>query len=445
MRIPETPPRDQELWERALADPAVLRGIFQSVPEPLVSGKYLHWDKLKYHAPPQGLGHHEWWLGLRLRRQALEKNVPLLDKSGANFHFCLIDPLQEDMHYIDSLSHGTIQMPEQVTSHETKNRYIVRSLIEESITSSQLEGASTTREVAREMIRQGRPPRDRSERMILNNYRTMLRIGELRNEKLTRDLVFELHRLVTEGTLPDPTGAGRFRRRDEKVAVMDDYGVVYHEPPDASQLDDRLGRMCDFANAENAKPYIHPAIRSMILHFWLAYDHPFVDGNGRTARALFYWSMLRYKYWLFEFISISEILLKSHAQYERAFLYTETDSNDLTYFIVFQSKIIHKAIDKLRDYIGERSTRMARVQVALRGTLSLNHRQRDLIMHALRHSGFMYTYESHRISHGVARQTARTDLLELVRRGLLVKKKIGKAWCFIPARALEKRLEKPES
>ncbi len=239
------------------------------------------------------------------------------------------------MQYIDSLSHGTIQMPEQVTNHETKNRYIVRSLIEESITSSQLEGASTTREVAREMIRQGRPPRDRSEQMILNNYQTMLRIGELRNERLTRDLVFELHEIVTAGTLANVGGEGRFRREDEKILVMDEYGVIYHDPPIASQLDDRLSKMCEFANAENSRPYIHPAIRSVILHFWLSYDHPFVDGNGRTARALFYWSMLRHNYWLFEYISISDIILKSHAQYGRAFLYTETDSNDLTYFIIY--------------------------------------------------------------------------------------------------------------
>src|SRR5205814_10028127 len=59
----------------------------------------------------------------------------------------------------------------------------------------------------------------------------------------------------------------------------------------------------------DALPIFHPMVRSMILHFWLAYDHPFVDGNGRTARALFYWSMLRNGYWMFEYITISKIIL----------------------------------------------------------------------------------------------------------------------------------------
>ena len=87
----------------------------------------------------------------------------------------------------------------------------------------------------------------------------------------------------------------------------------------------------------------HHHIRAIILHFWLAYGHPFVDGNGRTARALFYWAMLHEGYWLFEFISISNILRKAPAQYGLSFLYSETDDNDLTYFIVAQTKVIRRA------------------------------------------------------------------------------------------------------
>ena len=176
-------------------------------------------------------------------------------------------------------------MPEQITSPETKDRYYVRSLIEEATTSSQLEGAATTRRVAKEMIRSGRKPGNRSEKMILNNYLTMQRIGEIRDEPLTPALVFQIHRLVTDGTLDDATATGRFRRDDEHVVVGDDYGEVYHEPPPASQLEERLVLMCDFANGTTPGEFVHPAIRSIILHFWLAYDHPFLDGNGRTARA----------------------------------------------------------------------------------------------------------------------------------------------------------------
>jgi Fic family protein len=72
----------------------------------------------------------------------------------------------------------------------------------------------------------------------------------------------------------------------------------------------------------------------------LGYDHPFLDGNGRTARALFYWAAANNGYWLMEFISISQIIKQSPAQYGKSFLYSEYDENDVTYFIVHQLSVI---------------------------------------------------------------------------------------------------------
>ena len=142
--------------------------------------------------------------------------------------------------------------------------------MEEAITSSQLEGAVTTREMAKEMIRTGRAPRDTSEQMILNNFITMRRIAEVKDEALTPELVYDLHRLVTEKTLKDPTAAGRPRRSDEKCVVADWEGDVYHEPPAAGELEHRIKVMCDFANGKTPDYFIHPAVRAIICTFgWL--------------------------------------------------------------------------------------------------------------------------------------------------------------------------------
>jgi Fic family protein len=198
--------------------------------------------------------------------------------------------------------------------------------------------------------------------------------------------------------------------------------------------------MCEFANAKSPAEFVHPAIRSMILHFWLAYDHPFVDGNGRTARVLFYWSMLSRGYWLVEFVSISEMILKSAIQYGTAFLHTETDANDLTYFLIYHAEIVQRAIDALHERVKRRTRELRLLETELRGMEVLNYRQRELIGHALRHPGYHYTIESHRRSHNVVYQTARTDLLDLAERGLLIKKKVRNAWHFSPARDLQRRL-----
>jgi len=377
---------------------------------------------------------------LKRRRLAQSRNVPLQDKLGLRFRYNLADPLPECLHHVDSLAHGTIQQPEPMTNPETRNIFLVRSLVEEAIASSQLEGASTTREIAKEMIRAGRQPRDRGERMIFNNYRTMGAIRELKKREMTRGLLFEIHGMVTDGTLDDPSAPGRLRGPGEDVVVGDAYDEVSHVPPPPEELEQRLDEMCKFANGLTPEGFIHPMVRSMVLHFWLAYDHPFVDGNGRTARALFYWSMLRHGYWLFEYISISNVILKAPSQYERAFLHTETDDNDLTYFLIHHAEVIRKAIDELYAYIDHRTKQLNEAEKELRGLTALNHRQRELIGHALRHPGHGYTIEFHRHSHNVVYETARSDMMGLENRGLLRKRKSGKTWVFTPAADLETKL-----
>ena len=177
-----------------------------------------------------------------------------------------------------------------------------------------------------------------------------------------------------------------------------------------------------------------------ILHFWLAYDHPFVDGNGRTARALFYWSMLRHNFWLFEFISISQIIRKAPAKYGRAFLYTETDDNDLTHFVLYHLDVIRRAIKELHEYIKRKTEKLQAIENRLRGIFVLNHRQRELIGHALRHPHQRYTIRSHQTSHNIVYQTSRLDLLDLESHGFLRSNKIGKTLYFTPVDDLEQKL-----
>jgi len=400
----------------------------------------LNWDELRHRKPPEGLDLLEWWFALKVRREAGAREVPLLDKNGVPFRFNLPDPLPFRLHEMDSQAGGIVQQPDPVINPEIRSASLVRSLIEESITSSQLEGASTTREVAKRMIKEGREPRNRSEKMIFNNYLTMRRVLEIRNEEMTSNLLFEIHRMVTEGTMDNPSDWGRFRRPDERIVVGDPYGEVLHVPPPAEELGQRLDQMLSFANGDSPAWFIHPFVRSMILHFWLAYDHPFVDGNGRTARALFYWSMLKYGYLICEYLSISNVILKAPARYGLAFLYSESDENDLTYFLVYHAGVVQRAIEDLQRYVERRAQQLKAVEADLAWLTELNHRQRDLVAHALRHPNHRYSIEYHRRSHGVVYETARRDLMQLADQGLLKKHKAGKTWHFTPPPDLERRL-----
>ena len=443
MKSPQTPPSFYELLEKyskadRLSDIVTLGGSVSG-------GEYPHWDKLRHVSPPSGFTSEEWWLAVKFQRHGAFRPLPLHDKQGHPFQFWVPDLVQAQLHEIDVGVGGMMRMPEAITNPHTRDRYVIRSLIEEAITSSQLEGAVTTREVAKEMIRSGRRPRDTSEQMILNNYVTMQRITELKTESISPEVVLDIHRLVTNKTLDDPTGAGRLRRPDEKRVVGDDFGEVFHDPPPASELIPRLQAMCAFANGRTPGYFVHPVVRAITLHFWLAYDHPFVDGNGRTARALFYWAMLNAGYWLFEFISISNILRNAPAEYGRSFLFTETDDNDLTYFLVAQTKVIRRAVNALHDYLARKTTELSELETQLRALNLFNHRQDELLRHALKHPYQEYSIAGHQKSHSVVYQTARTDLLDLKARGLLDEKKRGKKMLFTAPADLAERLRRLEN
>lgn len=417
----------------------------------LAAGRYLHWDELRHREPPPGFSHATWWAKLQLARQAMRRPLPLYDKGGRPFAFATPDPVLHQLHRIDRRAAGRAGPETPAVTGDERKRYLVNALIEEAITSSQLEGAATTRREAKAMLRSGRRPRDHSERMIVNNYLAMEAIRELRDCEFTPARVMHLHRVLSDGALDDPGAAGRLRKASESIRVLDNRrNLVLHEPPPAASLPKRMRRLCAFANAPTGGgPFVHPVARAIILHFMLGYDHPFMDGNGRTARALFYWSMARSGYWLMEYASISRLLRRAPANYIRAYLHSETDAGDVTYFIIHQLGVIERAIDALHEYLRHKTGQQHGVEELLRRaprlSSRLNHRQVALLGHALRRPGHAYTVESHRRSHRVTPQTARVDLQQLAALNLLEQTKRSRAFWFFAPDNLRERLAAAKS
>ena len=437
MRVPQSPPPVHTLIAELPSERSSV--VMKHIGASSVGGRYLHWDELRHRPPSDGLSVEEWWLALKLARSSGRKQLPFNDTNGRRFDYILTDEAQEMIHRIDRHAAGWVKAPEAITNPATRDRYIVTSLMEEAIGSSLLEGAATTRREAKTLLRSGRRPRSRAERMVVNNYLTMRQITQDLTLPLSIEMVKDLHRAVTEGTLDNPDHAGRFQQPgDVRVDVGDphDPDVVIHRPPPAGELDARIRGLTEWANAAGEQPFVHPVIRAIALHFYLAYVHPFVDGNGRTARALFYRSLLREGYWLAEFISISPLLQKAPAKYGRAFMHVETDDADFTYFLLHQLDVLCRAIDHLFAYLARKTAELRSVEHVLRKVPGLNHRQLALLSHALRHPDASYTFESHRASHDVTYQTARVDLLDLESREFLERHAVGRQFWFYPSEQL---------
>ncbi|MFT4638656.1 MAG: Fic family protein [Verrucomicrobiales bacterium] len=417
MKFPKRPPNYENLILEARKS-----GRLADVLTTPVTDSYEHWSKVRYREPPTGLSREEHWLALKCQRLQHLTTLPLFDARKCPHAVAVMPLLQELLHHIDLSCGSRVGLPAPLTDEATKTRYVLGSLMDEGIHSSLLEGAATTRAKAKALIQSGRKPRNVADWMVVNNFSVMRRIvRSWKDQPLTPELILQMHREMTTNTLEVPEQCGRLRvTEDGPITVQDSItGDVYHTPPPPDELEERMQKLCDYANGDQDQSFTHPVVRAIILHYWLAFDHPFVDGNGRTARALFYWFMLRYDYKLFEYISISTVILEAPAKYYTAFLHTQTDDNDLTYFILQQARVIEKAMTALHHDAESKAQELVSSQQLLKDW-SLNHRQRDLISYALKHPGMVYSSRAHADSHNITMETARTDLKQLVGFELLL-------------------------
>ena len=228
MRMPTTSPSLPKLLQ---ARAGRIGDLLGSEVSNSLRDRYLHWSELRHRKPPEGLSSEDWWLAIKIARLSMRHVLPLEDKGGKSFWFCDSGYLHRMLHQIDQSAGGRVELPADLVNPTSRERYLVDSLIEEAITSSQLEGAATTRLVAKEMLRSGRSPRDRGERMIHNNYNGMEFVAEVVDEALSTPILLELQRILTDGTLDDPEAVGRFRRPSDEVSVIDQRdGTTLHEP-----------------------------------------------------------------------------------------------------------------------------------------------------------------------------------------------------------------------
>lgn len=376
-----------------------------------IEKEYSYWDKIKYLGTKE-LPSEILWQTIKFSRLVYANFVNFGDYS---FIFKISNYMQQLLHEFDMNFGGTLS---GTTTISEKNRqyYLLSSIMEEAIASSQMEGANTTRKVAKEMLRKQIKPKDKSQQMIFNNYNTIRFLAEHKSDDLTPELLLEIHRRITEKTLDDSSDEGSFRKDNNIYVVNGITGEVAHEPPSYKQIPKIVEQLCDFANSDEI--FIHPIVKAIIIHFMISFLHPFVDGNGRTARSLFYWYMLKKGYWMTEFLSISRIIYKKKGQYEKAFLYTEHDDLDLGYFIQYNLNVLNEAFEELKIYLSRKSTE-SNALLEFKKIPGINERQAHILKLITEQPGTIFECKNLINILGVSIKTVRTDLDGLVQLGFM--------------------------
>ena len=301
--------------------------------------EYLHWEQLRRKDWLPADNPEKTWAMIKFFRGGKETPIIATDFSSFSCTYC--SRYEEILHNFTHNLSGNIIGHAQIMNDKEKRKYITRGLIEEAIASSQLEGANTTRKYARKMITEGLQPRDKSQRMIINNYSAMQKIEQnYKNEDMSLALLHDLHMALRKDNTLDQGKSGHFRTDKDDIVLNgpEHDGKIAFIPLNMAFVEEKIPHLINFANDRLESPFIHPVLKAIMLHFWIGYLHPYGDGNGRLARALFYWCLLRKGYWAFSFLPISEAIKKSPVQYGWSYIYSEQDNNDLTYFLDYNLK-----------------------------------------------------------------------------------------------------------
>ena len=335
--------------------------------------------------------------------------------SDLKLSYCVSnDYIQRTLHEIDSRVPSGFLSSEKI---DDKRRLMlsISSMMEESIASSQLEGASTTTKLAKKLLRSNIEPKDHSQRMIYNNYRAIQLLKEHLNEPLSSELIKEIHMTITDGLMEDPNSSGRFRT-DDSVAVRDVYDdITYHIPVRHETVPAMIDDLCRYVNDE--KEFVHPIIKGIIIHYILAYIHPFLDGNGRVSRALFYWYCLKRGYSMMEYLSLSKVIKNHRQRYDMAYLLSETDDDDITYFILYNLRMISEAMDVFDSYLRKKMKEQEDSKKGLE-QYGLSFRQSQIVKDMM-HDGEPISQYELSVKYQTSVPTIRRDLIKLMDVGLV--------------------------
>ncbi|WP_160106789.1 Fic family protein [Pseudomonas izuensis] len=400
-------------------------------------GRYLPFNDLRYRWAP-GLDPNLCWALVKKARTAQYSSLLPLGEPVQWGNFVLTPLAQKAISSVDRQT--TTAALEYMTSQISESAhfsYLLNDLIEdEAISSSQLEGAATTTRVAKDMLKRHRLPRTPDERMVIGNFKMMNFAWEKRYEPLSVELIAALHRVGVSGIDDAQYSPGNLRVNDE-VVVQDGQGNTVHVPPPASGLASRLRVLSKWINQSHDDPnqgnYLHPLIKAIALHFALGYEHPFRDGNGRVARALFYWFMFKNDFSAFRYIAISVLLRNAPVKYGRSYLNSEADDLDLTYFIDFQCSVVLRAVSSFTEAYRKSLVNAESFDrwLSESGFFDrLTARQRAVYQVAKSGVAKEFTAVNVKENLGCSYNTASATLNGLVDLELFEKRKLGREWVF---------------
>lgn len=339
-----------------------------------------------------------------------------LSTINKKFWFFPSDSIIKKINEVENLGQ---KLFDQIENHHSfKDEFLTNATIEEAITSAIYEGSNSTRSKAKALIASGERPKNKDEWMLINNYLAMKWIKENSNLQVSNEFVQRVHEIVTKNTLKgdDENFCGKFRN--------DTVYVGPHQGISNEKIEETLKEAISLTT--NNPRYLHSLTKGIILHYFIGYIHPFFDGNGRTARTLFYYITIKNNLKFVELLSVSAHLKEHGKRYERSFELVKEYDLDMTYFIDFCLDSLMAAlakVDKKINYLMKITN--------LIDHLGINSNQVTLLQRMALNKYKVISIEEYAKIINKSREVARKELKDLFKKGLLKEEKKGKKFVYL--------------
>jgi len=282
--------------------------------------------------------------------------------------------------------------------------------------------------------------RDRDIQEVINYRKAMDYIGQSQNSKvktqnynsklksqIDEDLLKHLHKLTVTKILPEEK-CGVYRKT--QVVVKNNRTLeVSFRPPQAGFVSQQIKDLIAFISAKQNQD-IHPVLKSGIVHYELVRIHPFLDGNGRVARALSTLILFLEGYDIRKFFSLEEYFDSNAQYYYSALQSVEKNNNDLTNWLEYFTEGLAIELSKIKERV-ERISVDGKIKEKLGGKpILLTDRQLKIIEY-IQETGYLQNQAFGRLFPMVSEDTILNELKVLLKNGIIKKQGVTKGSKYV--------------
>ncbi|GAB3015792.1 Fic family protein [Niabella terrae] len=395
-----------------------------------LNNNYVHWDKFKDMQLPVTGRHADLWESITAERnQGYTRQLRL---GSLELDWWISNHMEALLHRLDMELAGIGWAP--LLEPKRTHRYKINALLDESIASAQLAGASVTRKAAREMLLKKRIPEGKAEQICLNLFRGLEQAYSDFQAPMDEARFLDIHRELTRDTIK-LKGIGHYRTNNkiDETAIED---AGHYRIIEAIGLPGLMQGVFKLYNEDKQPYFIHPLIKAGLLHYLVTYIRPFRDGNGRMARLLSQTYLLKHGYWVAAFFAPSQTIFKLKGPYQKSIAQSQSDSNNIGYFLHFYLQSLHMTTRSLSDAVKKVSGQGGSAKP--QKISGFNERQTAVLQWIREDSQKVVTIRELRSVYGVSKETARTDLNQLTDQQLLQHYHINKkTYAFIKGPAFD--------